>query len=71
MNVIANEDRDQVTVLVERGDVSVLATIDRDASQTALLEALSVADAHLQHGLHVPMHHPRERTELAADGGRA
>ncbi|WP_323677601.1 hypothetical protein [Halorubellus sp. PRR65] len=72
MNVEATEDDDQVTVLAERDDVSVLATVDRDVSQTPLLEALSLADAELQHGLATPMEDARlHARQHATDGGRA
>ncbi|WP_227132298.1 hypothetical protein [Halorubellus salinus] len=72
MNVDANRDQERVTVLVEHDDVTVIATAQRDVDDADLLEALSLADEQLEHGLAVPVDDARRRgRQHAADGGRA
>jgi hypothetical protein len=72
MNVEANRDRERVTVLVEHEDFAVIATADRDVDEADLLEALSLADEQLEHGLAIPAEDARhEAVQRATDGGRA
>ena len=73
MNVDANRDQDRVTVLVEHDDVTVLATAQRDVDDTALLEAIALADEQLEHGTAIPVQDARRQgpTRNGADGGRA
>lgn len=53
MITTANRDDERVSVMVEVGDVAILATASADADHVEALQALAELDEQLDHGLTV------------------